>query len=172
MFYASNPDTRQAKHFTKEVWAHKTIGSLLLYTLGLWNDRCDCLHEASEEENTKILKNKTVAKVEKMCAAQHNILEGFEYIFQEPIDALCRRSTQYLVKWLASCRLAMKRGKRGRDTMPRRKKQRAKAKVKLTHAEGEQARDLIRDVAPYFSTHIRWMAKVYPNDDDNTIVGN
>ena len=54
--------------------------------------------------------------------------------------------------------------------MPRRKKQRAIAKVKLTNNEGEQIRDLARGVAPYSSTHTRWMAKDYPNGDDNKIV--
>ena len=84
LFYDSNPDTRLVKHFTREVWVHKTIGSFLLHTEGLWNDRCDCMHGATEEENKKILKSKAVAKVMKLYEGKDNIQEGFGYMFQNP----------------------------------------------------------------------------------------
>jgi hypothetical protein len=98
LFYDSNPDTRLVKYYSGEVWVYKTIGSFLLHTLGLWNDRCDCMHGATDAENKRIMKSKAVAKVVKMYEEKSNIQEGFEYMFQENIEALCQRSTQYLTK--------------------------------------------------------------------------
>ena len=75
-----------------------------------------------------------------------------------------------MTKWVSSCRLAMKKGNEGGDKMPRRKKSRAIAKVRLRNNEGEQSKKLARGVAPYSSTHTRWMAKDYANGDGNKIV--
>ena len=38
IFYGNNEETRAEKDFNLGVWNVKTIGSLLSFTLGLWND--------------------------------------------------------------------------------------------------------------------------------------
>ena len=109
MLYRNNPDTRTENHFTEEVWVRRTIGSFLHQILSIWNDRCKCLHGATEEEAKKIRKLRVVDKVVRMYGDQDRIQDVFEYIFKENIKILRRRSTQYLIKWLSSCWLAMKK---------------------------------------------------------------
>ena len=161
LFYDSNPDTRLVKYFTRDILVHKTIGSFLLHTLGLWNDRCDCMHGATVEENKKILKDKAVTRVMKMYEEKGNIQEGFEYMFQESIIDLSKRSTQYLNKWASSCRLAMKKGKGGGENKTQ-KKNRSKTKVKANNREVDQDMGVTRQVAPYSGSHKRWIDKETP----------
>ena len=47
----------------------------------------------------------------RLYSEQDRIKKGFEYIFQDTINILCERSTQYLIKWIVSCQLAMKKDK-------------------------------------------------------------
>ena len=109
----------------------------MLHTLGLWNDGCDCMHGATDAENKRIMKSKAVEKVVNMYEEKSDIQEGFEYMFQENIEALCQRSTQYLTKWVSSCRLAMRRGKWKEAIKPHKKKQGNKTKVQATDRDGQ-----------------------------------
>ena len=64
MFYMDNPDTRECKHFSAQVWMVKTIGSLLDLTLGLWKDMCGTLHGATEVRRKRIQKKDNQASGE------------------------------------------------------------------------------------------------------------
>ena len=86
-------------------------------------------------------------------------------MIQEDIEALCQRSTQYLTKWVSSCRLAMRRGKWREAIKPHKKKQGNKIKAQATDMEGEQNRGVPRKVAPYSRSHIRWIDKASPKGD-------
>ena len=101
------------------------------------------------------MKSKAAVKVIKTYEEKGNIQEGFEYMFQETIEALCQRYTQYLTKWVSSCRLAMRRGKGREAIKPHKKKQGNTSKVKTTNREGEQDRAVPRKVAPYSKSHTR-----------------
>jgi hypothetical protein len=167
IYYDSNPDTRSKKYYTREVWVHKTIGSFLFHTLGLWNDRCDCMHGATDEEKKKIMKDRAVKRVVKMYEERGNIKEEFEYMFQEDIADICKRSTQYLDKWASSCRLAINNGKGGGAirTQPR---CRSKTKVKKINGDVEQPKGITRQVAPYSVHHKRWVEKESPRGESGT----
>ena len=51
-----------------------------------------------------------VVQVEKCYDDIDLISEEFAYMFEEDIDKLCKKSTQYLFKWTTSCRLVLRRG--------------------------------------------------------------
>ena len=55
VFYGINLDKNEM-HITREVRVSKIIGSLLNFILGFWNDRCNSLHGADEEEIIKMRK--------------------------------------------------------------------------------------------------------------------
>jgi len=63
LYYYQNAITRDSKLHSKQRWMTKTITSLLDFTLGLWNERCDALHGASKEENNKKKKLNVVEQV-------------------------------------------------------------------------------------------------------------
>ena len=126
------------------------------------------MHGATVEENKKILKEKVVTRVAKMYEAKGNIQEGFEYMFQESIEDLCQRSTQYLTKWVSSCRLAMKKGKGGGENKTQ-KKNWSKTKVKANNREVDQDMGVTRQVAPYSGSHKRWIDKETPRDYSGNI---
>ena len=81
IFYGNNEETRAEKHFTLDVWNAKTIGSLLSFTLGLWNDRCDTLHGANEAEHKKIQKNNIIQQVVDMYENRRLVREEFQDMF-------------------------------------------------------------------------------------------
>ena len=91
----------------------KTIKALLYFTLVLWNDRYDALHGATKEENKKKKKLKMVEQVVQ-CYKERDTVHGyFKYLFAKDAGEMCKKSPQYLGKWLATVELADKRpGKR------------------------------------------------------------
>ena len=86
-------------------------------------------------------------------------------MFQEAIEDLCQRSTQYLNKWVSSCWLAMRRGKWKEAIQPHKKKKGNKIKVQATDREGGKNRGVHRKVAPYSSSHTRWIDTAFPKGD-------
>ena len=110
MFYGINHHTRHEKHFTEQVWVAKVIASLLRFTLGLWNDRCEVLHGANLEERQKIKRDQILGKLTNCFAARETIPECYRYIFKDSYEELGRKSTQYLVKWVSTFKLLQKQG--------------------------------------------------------------
>ena len=65
-----------------------------------------------------ILKAKTMVRVKQLVDFKEDIDEAYSYLFKEDIVSLGKRSTQYLIKWIASVRMAecvMARGKGQKD---------------------------------------------------------
>lgn len=61
LFYQNFPDTKGKVCFYSKLWA--TVRSLLIYSLHLWNDRCDSMHEVDEEDTKRIKHEKVVKSV-------------------------------------------------------------------------------------------------------------
>ena len=76
----------------------KTIGNLLDFTLGLWTDRCDILHGATEAEKKQIKHDRVRKEVVQCYAQRDRVSRDFTYLFKEDSDKLCNRSTQYISK--------------------------------------------------------------------------
>ena len=96
-------DTRSTLQ-VKYGWV-KPLGFFLRFSLGLWNDRCDTLHGANEEETRRIKKTRIVEKVERCYSDKDLALPCFWCMFRTTLKKLCKKSTQYLYKWVTSCRL-------------------------------------------------------------------
>ena len=92
----------------------KAIGSILYYTLGLWKDRYDTLHDATEVDRKRIRCDKAVKQVDNSFISKDKVTIDFLYFFKEGVSALCRMSTQYHNKWLDTYGLAV-RQKRSDD---------------------------------------------------------
>ena len=91
------------------------------FSLALWNDRCDSLHGVDEEDAKRILKAKTMVRVKQLVDSKEDIDEAYSHLFKEDIVSLGKRSTQYLIKWIASVRMAecvMARGRGHKDGKP------------------------------------------------------
>ena len=89
-------------------------------------------------------------EVEKFYDEPYMIQEGFG-TFQDELDTLGKMSTQYLLKWVASCRLVMKKEK---DNDGVQTKGRTKRKRKVSN-KGSGTRDC-KQVDPYSSSHGNW----------------
>ena len=79
---------------------------MLDFSLHLWNDRCDTMHGIDEEDAKRILKHNISAKVAELFGRREAIEAEYGYLFKEPIGSLQQRTTQYLMKWVASFRAA------------------------------------------------------------------
>ena len=79
---------------------------MLDFSLHLWNDRCDTMHGVDEEDAKRIIKNKITTKVVELYGRRGAIETDYGYLFKESLSSLCKRSTQYLIKWAASFRVA------------------------------------------------------------------
>ena len=79
MYYGDNPDTREGKYFSSQVWMVKTIGNLLDFTLGLWTDRCDILHGATEKEKKSIKHKRVQDKVEQCYKQKEKVSSDYKY---------------------------------------------------------------------------------------------
>ena len=106
MYYRSNPDTRGKVYLSASLWSTETVRSMLDFSLHLWNDRCDTMHGIDEEDAKRILKNKITAKVVELYGRRGAIETDYGYLFKELLDSLRKRSTQYIIKWAASFRIA------------------------------------------------------------------
>ena len=87
----------------------KKIGGLLDFTLGLWTDRCDILHGATEAEKKQIKHDKVRKQVVKCYAQREKVSSDFKYLFEEDIDKLCNRPTQYISKWIDTYKLTVQK---------------------------------------------------------------
>ena len=106
LYYRSNPDTRGSVYFSASLWSTATVRSMLDFSLHLWNDRCDTMHGIYEEDAKRIVKNRILGRMVELYERREDIEADYGYLFKEPIDSLCKRSTQYLIKWVASFRAA------------------------------------------------------------------
>ena len=104
----SNPTTRKYNYMSKEVWTRKTIAALLRFTLGLWTDRCNALHGVDDAANRKKRKQKLMDRIKKCFENTDIVPVEAQYIFKEQYGNLCKRSLQYLKKWITSYKLAVR----------------------------------------------------------------
>jgi len=92
-----------------------------------------------------------------MCYSDREMLnEGFHYMFQEPFETLCTRSTQYLQKWVASYQLVMRPEKI--DEVGKLTSRASKTPMKGRRNGGptERPREPQRMVRSYSGAHTRW----------------
>ena len=87
-------------------------------------------------------------------------------MFPESLAALCQRSHQYLIKWVESCRLAMKRRKVGKTKFPHKKQKAEITKKSVVQNEEAKNRFKGRQVAPYSAAHTRWLGKDFTLEKD------
>ena len=117
------------------------------------------MHGATEEAK-KIRKLRVVDKLVRMYGDQDRIQVGFEYMFKENIEILCRRLTQYLIKWLSSCWLAMEKISEIDDGTDKRKRHRKPNKRERETGTGAEVRGADKGVAPYSMSHQRWLENI------------
>ena len=82
------------------------------------------------------------------------------YLFKEQYGDLCKRSLQYLKKWVTSYKLAAK-GK-GEEQQPK-KRGRKKGNVKMDMGSVKEQRDMEK-VRPYSQQHTEWLGGVKNSD--------
>ena len=153
IYYRENPHTNTKKHFSAQVWMVKTIGSFLDYTMGLWTDRCDILHGATEAEKKQIKHDKVRKQVVKCYDQKEKVSSDFKYLFEEDIDKLCNRPTQYISKWIDTYKLTVRK-KHDNNT---KKSARRARKGRISQAMGQKDRKRSGTSNKYYSAaHARW----------------
>ena len=185
LYYRNNPDTRGNVYFSTSLWSAATVRSMLDFILHLWNNRCNSMHGVDEEDAKRIIKNKITTKVVEFYGRRGEIETDYGYLFKESLDSLRKRSTQYLIKWVASFRIAenvLARGKlRGISSVsaPLRRGGRGKGKKSSTRAEnlhmGEDDGGLeaqTRPVRAYSARHQHWFNKQVGRQVGRTTVVN
>ena len=106
MFYQNSLDTKGKVYFASKSWAAATERSLLNFSLQLCNDRYNSMHGVDEEDLKRIKNEKVVKRVGGIYDKRDEIGQDYGYLFWEGIQSLCKNSTQYLIKWIASFRMA------------------------------------------------------------------
>ena len=97
-YYQLNPHTSDSKKYSGESWMRKTVKALLQYTLGMWNTRCKVLHGENETEQLKKRKEAAVMQVRSYFAQTGDIIEEFQYLFDEGGEVICGKTLQYILK--------------------------------------------------------------------------
>ena len=128
------------------------------------------MHGIDEEDAKRIMKDKITATVVDLYGRREEIEAKYGYLFKDTLDSLRQRSTQYLIKWAASFRVAenvLARGKlRGtvRVTAPLRRGGRGKGKNSpsrdVNPRGGDQEGSLEvqqRPVRAYSARHQHWL---------------
>ena len=154
IYYRENPDTSTKKHFTAQVWMVKTIGSLLDFTLGLWTDRCDILHGATEKEKKQIKHDRVRKQVVQCYAQRAKVSNDFKYLFEEDIDKLCNRSTQYISKWIDTYKLTVRKKQDSNIKKSARRARKGRMSQALGREDGHQSGSRNKY---YSDTHARWV---------------
>jgi len=106
VFYQNSPETRDKVHYSTSLWAAATIRSLSKFSLHLLNDRCDSLHEADEEDTKRIIKKCLIKRVDNLYGMMGEVEQEHVYLFREGLMLLRKHSIQYLIKGVASVRMA------------------------------------------------------------------
>lgn len=119
------------------------------YNIGLWNDRHDLLHGTIEVEMKRICHDEISKQVENSYTRQDKVSIDCMYLFKEDVGALCRINTQYLTKWLDTCRLVARKKTRGNKETLARKGRRGRIVAKGLCQEE------YRSVKCYLAAHVR-----------------
>ena len=64
---------------------------------------------ANDKETNRIKKILVVKRVKKCYSNMKTVLDGFQCMFKEKIETLCKIFTQYPHKWVASCTLVTRK---------------------------------------------------------------
>ena len=64
------------------------------------------MHGIDEEDAKRIAKEKVVKRVAEIYGKKEEIEKEYAHLFKEGEGKLCGRSTQYIMKWIASVRMA------------------------------------------------------------------
>ena len=83
----------------------KTVGSFIDLTLGLWTERCNILHGENVAEVKQKKKEKMVERVSLRYEAMETVTPAAQYLFKNDVAEMCKKSTQYLGKWLETLEL-------------------------------------------------------------------
>ena len=83
----------------------KTVGSFIDLTLGLWTERCNILHGADVAEVKHRKKENMVERVRLHYEAMETVTPAAQYLFKNDVAEMCKKSTQYLGKWLETLEL-------------------------------------------------------------------
>ena len=91
--------------YNEMAWISKTVGSFLDFTLGMWNTRCNALHGADAAE-VKMKKKEKLSKRVKQCYDDEDTVDPqFQHLYSETYKEMCKRTGQYLGKWLETVNL-------------------------------------------------------------------
>ena len=178
MFYNNSPKTRGNLGFSGKLWAAATVTSLLDFSLNLWNDRCDTLHGIDEVDAKRLAKDKVVKRVTELYENKEEIGEEYAHLFEEGKDKLIGRSIQYMIKWIASVRMAerviARRKARGSGDNAKEDRRGGRGKSnKTTHTEGA---DILmegvpmQDVRAYSVRHQIWIDQQYRGGNRHTAI--
>ena len=63
------------------------------------------MHGIDEEDVKRIAKENVVKRVADLYENKEDIKKEYSHLFKEEEAKLCGRSTQYIVKWIASVRM-------------------------------------------------------------------
>ena len=64
------------------------------------------MHGTDKEEVKKIINHKLIKRVDELYGKKEEVKQDYGYLFKEGVESLRTRSTQYLIKWVASFRMA------------------------------------------------------------------
>ena len=106
IFYQNIPETGGKVHYSASLWAAATVQSLLDFSLHLWNDICDSMHGVDEEDTKRIIKECLIKRVDDLYGKKGEVEQEYSYLFRDELVSLRQRLTQYLIKWVASIRMA------------------------------------------------------------------
>lgn len=74
---------------------------VLDFSLNLWNDSCGTIHGVDENDAKRIIK-----LVDELHATNEGMVHEYGCLLEEGAESMCKRSTQYRIKWRVSFMMA------------------------------------------------------------------